>query len=478
MVKSGKGKQEKQFLGYKFSQRRGHEGLHTLSCGTKLYDEDKPLNPTKVSSYIYYAFLGKQPNVDKGLAQYLSYGRMSGFFEYGTNTFDKKINLGRKTKITSLYPMDSINRLVDIISGVTYDESDQVYEETNRAILTADNISQEGKIQIVKTIYLKQDLPVDENKRLHKDDVFICMSSGSKEHVGKCAFVENEMSFFAGGFMGILRRKSDNVIMKYLWIVLSSTQYRSLFGQDSTGANINNLGKRIGNVQIPLPPINTQKEIVSKIEDLENNIKRFNTQIAEKQDEIIGIISNCYNSSKSFSKLKAIAQYSSERISAKHLDKNTYIGVDNLLPNLGGKRSSDFVPSSGSTTAYHQNDILLSNIRPYLKKIWLADNDGGSSNDVLILQIDKSKAIPEYIYALIATDKFFDYEMQNIGSNVKMPRADKDKVLDYQIPLPTLDEQQKIADKTSRLRSEIEQLKARIDEQNSEKKSIIHKYLD
>lgn len=110
--------------------------------------------------------------------------------------------------------MAALNTLVHIISGVTFDKDDQVMEETSKVVLTADNITSEGVLEIVKKVYLRENFPDNSEKRLRKDDIFICLSSGSKEHVGKCAIMKQDVPFFAGGFMGILRQKSDAVLMK------------------------------------------------------------------------------------------------------------------------------------------------------------------------------------------------------------------------------------------------------------------------
>lgn len=275
LIKTGSGKDEKKFLGYEFSERRRKKGLRPLG-GTKLYDETDPLNPQKVGSYIYHAFLGNLVEIDESLVNHISYRRMSELIEYGTSAFDKVINLEEQVKITSPYSMVALDTLVDIISGVTFDKSDQVMEETGKAVLTADNVTSEGMLKIVKKVYLREDFPENSRKRLRKDDIFICLSSGSKKHVGKCALIEDDMPFFAGGFMGILRKKpekSDDVVMKYLWIVLASEQYRTILGQGSTGSNINNLGKKLRGIKVPLPLPDVQETIVTTFEQTKSGEK-------------------------------------------------------------------------------------------------------------------------------------------------------------------------------------------------------------
>ena len=86
-------------------------------------------------------------------------------------------------------------------------------------------------------------------------------------------------------------------------------------------------------------------------------------------------------------------------------------------------------------------------------------------------------AVPGYVFSFVSTDQFFDYEMQNIGSKVKMPRADKKKVLDFQIPILPIQEQQRIADEITSKKSEIYKLRAQLRALKTEKDSILQKHL-
>ncbi|BDQ27879.1 hypothetical protein ASB1_15550 [Helicobacter heilmannii] len=77
-------------------------------------------------------------------------------------------------------------------------------------------------------------------------------------------------------------------------------------------------------------------------------------------------------------RLYDVAFQPKDRIRISHLTPKNYVGVDNLLQNGQGKREATFIPKGNSkTSGYAQNDILIGNIRPYLKKIWLADTEGG-----------------------------------------------------------------------------------------------------
>ncbi len=118
--------------------------------------------------------------------------------------------------------------------------------------------------------------------------------------------------------------------------------------------------------------------------------------------------------------LGEVAEYSKARISFGELNEANYVGVENLLQNRLGKTKSTRVPEQGNLTQYGDQDILIGNIRPYLKKIWHADRIGGTNGDVLVIHITDKAVNPRYLYQVLADDTFFEYNMQN-AKGAKMP---------------------------------------------------------
>lgn len=141
--------------------------------------------------------------------------------------------------------------------------------------------------------------------------------------------------------------------------------------------------------------------------------------------------------------LGEIAEYSQTRIGSSYLCETSYVGVDNLLQNRGGKTISTHMPKGGNLTAYQIGDVLIGNIRPYLRKIWYADNNGGASGDVLVIHLKNEEITPRYLYHILADDRFFAYNMQCV-KGAKMPRGNKQKIMEYKIPVPSLEEQYRI----------------------------------
>lgn len=140
--------------------------------------------------------------------------------------------------------------------------------------------------------------------------------------------------------------------------------------------------------------------------------------------------------------LKDVADFQKERISSGLLDESTYISTENILQNFQGVQSAISIPANTNVVAYKKNDILLSNIRPYLKKVWFSDRIGGCSADVFVLRSKTCE--PEFLYNVIASDKFINYVMSG-AKGVKMPRGDKNQMESFSFSIPAVAEQRKIS---------------------------------
>lgn len=142
--------------------------------------------------------------------------------------------------------------------------------------------------------------------------------------------------------------------------------------------------------------------------------------------------------------LHEISHYVKIRITdVLSINKENYVGVENLLQNKLGKSIATSIPDS-AIIEYKENDILIGNIRPYLKKIWLANCNGGTNGDVLTIRINNpTQILPRFLYYVLSSDQFFLYDMQN-SKGAKMPRGSKEAVMNYPIPLPPLEIQREI----------------------------------
>ena len=159
--------------------------------------------------------------------------------------------------------------------------------------------------------------------------------------------------------------------------------------------------------------------------------------------------------------LNDYAFYVKEHIAVSSLDEDHYFSTENMLPNRGGVCRATSLPEQEKAVRVEAGDVLISNIRPYFKKIWLARELAGCSNDVLCIRA-KSMCLPEFLFYYLSSDIFFDYVMAG-AKGTKMPRGDKQQILHFHMLIPSLDIQKQVIsilsciDKKIRLNAQINQ---------------------
>ena len=201
--------------------------------------------------------------------------------------------------------------------------------------------------------------------------------------------------------------------------------------------------------KIPIPPLSVQSQIVQILDAFTELTAELTAELSMRQKQYQyyrDFLLSEHELAKvgfEWKSLGEVAKYSNDRILFSKLDENNHIGVDNLLQNRMGKIPSNHVPEKGTLIKYVENDILIGNIRPYLKKIWQADQVGGTNGDVLVIHPTDKQILPRFLYQVLADDKFFAYNMQ-YAKGAKMPRGNKQSILKYPIPIPPLSVQSQI----------------------------------
>lgn len=168
---------------------------------------------------------------------------------------------------SSSFPSIALGEVCDLVRGVVFSKEDEV-TEGGVQVLRANNINKdryELNLDDIRRVSPKVDF--SEEKKLRKDDIFICLASGSKDHVGKVAIIKDDTDYYFGGFMGAIRVKPELIHACYLLRQLTTGHFNDFLREQIAGANINNLsGGLLYRFQIPLPPMEVQKEIVAEIE--------------------------------------------------------------------------------------------------------------------------------------------------------------------------------------------------------------------
>ncbi|GIX42872.1 MAG: hypothetical protein KatS3mg129_2605 [Leptospiraceae bacterium] len=202
----------------------------------------------------------------------------------------------KKEELANGWPMVKLGEVCELIRGITYSKEDEV-EENGYPVLRANNISLDGTLNLDEVKQISKKINLNENKKLKKDDIFICLASGSKEHIGKVAFINNDIDYYFGGFMGAIRVLNNYILKpKYLFLNLRNSRFNNYLRTQISGVNINNLNSKIlFDFSIPLPPLEVQQHIVEKIEaerkiidSLREMIKTYEEKIKKVIDKVWG----------------------------------------------------------------------------------------------------------------------------------------------------------------------------------------------
>lgn len=133
--------------------------------------------------------------------------------------------------------------------------------------------------------------------------------------------------------------------------------------------------------------------------------------------------------------LSDICHYSIDKVPVSALSISTYYSTENMQPNKAGAVDAVSLPSISQTTKCHKGDVLVSNIRPYFKKIVYVSNDCGCSTDVLCFS-PKENNLSAFLFGTLYVDRFFDYMVAG-SKGTKMPRGDKQQIMNYPIVIPS-----------------------------------------
>ncbi|HPG29651.1 MAG TPA: restriction endonuclease subunit S [bacterium] len=175
----------------------------------------------------------------------------------------------------SKYKLKKIFELCYGKSGVVYSVNDEAKD--GKGILRANNIDlSTNELNLSDIKFISNNIFISSDLLLKKNDILMCSASGSKEHVGKVAYICEDLNLYFGGFMMVLRGKTSMLLSKYLFEFLRSLFFRKYLFRQLGGTNINNLNfHMISNLFIPLPPIDVQNKIAEAIKKIREEAKRL-----------------------------------------------------------------------------------------------------------------------------------------------------------------------------------------------------------
>ena len=485
----------KKFLGYEWSSAKGNEGIKYLSevapkeddldedeartlsnittinnIQTPLYNPNNEEDATKINFYIKQALEGKAAEVDEAVKRYIKRFALVDMLDIKEVEFNKVINLNikKEVEIKSRWELVKLGDVSSLIRGVTYSKKDQVSASNNK-ILTADNITTAGKLVIKKVIYIDDNIKISNEKKLKKNDIFICLSSGSLKHLGKVAFVRENLNFYSGGFMGIIRTRSKNIISKYLFEVLYI--FKKYLEDMAIGSNINNLSSSIANIKIPLPPKEIQEKIVEECEKVDRLEEKLQSENQELKVEIEKLFSDLQTQADKKIKLSdAIFQVQiGKRVLNKEISQDENFGIPVYSANV-------YKPFG-----YIKKDLLKDFSLPSV--IWGIDGDwmvNYIKANIPFYPTDHCgviRVLQDGIihYRYLAYALFQEGKAENFS---RVKRASIEKIKKVEIAYPSNYElQNQIITQIETLEDKIEKNNQTLQELKSKKEEILRKYL-
>ena len=472
-VKTGEKDAEKQFLGYKFSDRRGSEGIHAIQRGksidecTHLFDMNTFDNPQKASTYIYRAFNGDTTSeIDDSLKDNISRVNLLDMLTFDRVDFEKVINVKakKKIKIESKYP-----------------------------IVTLD--------YVCKEIFAGGDLPKDAWCKDATTKFNIPIYSNGIEEKALYGYTniarvnENALSISARGTIGYsaLRRAPFYPIVRLIIAIPNPNiiNLRYLY-EISKYLNFTKSGKTtpqltvpmVKPTKLPLPPLDIQQKIVDEIEKVEKILLDSSNNIDKNRNDILETINSFKQKQE---KLDGFIILNEETKNPKLLNEEyfTYVDID-AVENATGKIcfhkqvESQKAPSRARRIAKSKS-VLISTVRPYLKAFAYIENEFEntiySTGFAIIRSKNEDKLLSKYLYYLFMYNENLMDQMKAAMPKGQYPSINDKDIRNFTIPIPLIEEQEKIVSQIEKLEKQITEAQAIIDNSKQQKQEILDKYL-
>lgn len=312
------------------------------------------------------------------------------------------------------------------------------YVETGTPIVTVEHLG--------NRVFTEQNLPrvSDSDKaRLIKytlstgDIVFSRVGS-----VDRCSYVDKSHDgwMFSGRCLRV--RPTELVDSLYLYYYFCLEETKQFVRNIEVGATMPSINtKLLGEVEIALPDLNNQKRIAAVLSSLDDKIE--NNQ--KLNDNLADLLQTIYQGrfgndilAVNQGVLSDICSYSTDKVAVSELNVRTYFSTENMLSGKAGSTEATSLPTTSQTTACHKGDTLISNIRPYFKKIVYCEDKCGCSTDVLCFT-PSQPCYSAYLFSTLYADKFFAFMVAG-SKGTKMPRGDKQQIMTYPVVLPSEEE--------------------------------------
>ncbi len=487
IVKSGEKDVEKRFLGYEFSNRRGNEGIHAIQKGknidecTKLFDANGYDNPEKASTYVYRAFKGDYTSpIAEGIQSHISRVSLIDMLTFDRDNFEKSISLATKKKVLIGSKYNQL-KLTDLSILLKRGKSAK-YGKSKIQIIKSGQARGWFDFDFSERHYVDESFVIDERK-LERGDLLI--NSTGVGTAGRVTYFGEDGDFVVDSHITIFRPNQDLILPKYALCALGLIGFDNIenmalgqSGQIELSLDI------IGNIKIPVPPIDIQKQIVEEIGKIEKSNNDAKSLI-DKNLSDIRIIINGLGSTVSIEEYFDINTLTLNPTSCWKDEFFTYVDIDSVGKGDGSisfdkKILGKEAPSRARRVA-EDRTVIVSTVRPYLKGFAYIDSVPEktifSTGFALLKSKNDENYISKLLYYLFMFSDDLMKQMETAMPKAAYPSINKEDIDNFKIPLLTIDEQKRIVAQIETLELEITKARTLIDNAASEKQAILDKYL-
>ena len=328
-------------------------------------------------------------------------------------------------------------------NGVEYKELGEIAKVTIGEFVHKDKQSENAEYPVFNGGISNTGYYNDYNEE--KDKIIMSARGANAGYINR-VFV----NYWAGNSCYTINTNDEIMNWNFLYYVLKNKEKNILSKQQT--ASIPSISKKqVEGILVPVPPLEVQEEIVRILDDYTKSVEELKEKLnkeliaRKKQYSWYRDYLLKFENKVEIVTLGDISEYSKDKIDIKELSSENYIGIENMLQDAKGVIKSSCLLTEGRCTKFFEGDILIGNIRPYLKKIWLSDRVGGANTDVLVIKKSIESIDNKYLFFVLSSEKFFSYVMRSVKAG-KMPRGNKEMIMKYQFPLPPLEVQKRIVE--------------------------------
>ncbi len=486
-------KEQKKFLGYEWSNRKGDEGLKELHNPylSPLFERGNPQNETKLNTLIYKSFLNTLDVIPQELQIYATKARLVDMMDFEKVEFNKAISLNPKTQreeIKSQYPLVKLKICGDFFMGGTPSRKNINYWNGDIKWLTISDYSNRQVIMDTKEKITREGFKNSNAKMIQKGAIYAT--------IGRVGILGEDMTTNQA-IVAII--PNEEFINKYLMYAIDYFKFQ-LYNEVITTSQQNiNLGI-LQNMVIPKPPLEIQKQIVAECEKIEEQYNTLSLSIKEYQNLIKAMLQKCgiiednqeYELNSILDKINNLCKINldSEFLSSFNKTIKEYALSNPIFKLSIGKRVlNNELLENGQIPVYSANVL---EVFGFVNKEILQDYDNdsvlwGIDGDWMVGFIPKNKKFyPTDHCGVLRVDdtkinaKYISFILNEAGKKQgfsRKLRASIDRIKALRVKLPSLEFQDQIADITDKIEKKINEYKIELDRLEKEKEKILQKYL-